>query len=252
MGQERLAVGEQKHQRTRRRQASDSCRPSLPTINRICDFGETCCIRATTVRAFSLRDRVAFAQSGVIAPTELSRLRRRHRAEIWRRSRSRNALRRSRQLILPRPPAQIYRNNTSSLGFFYGCSPCRLQMLVAASRSKRRHVLSGVIPSTYRRQVHVHGTTVRQLVQLPRRTYLRPLLSPREQPLRFPLPVKPPILRHSREISILCSAKVTQHHARAGALLPPGKAVCRWANHRRTGPQQLPVGWSAEPAHAAS
>jgi hypothetical protein len=45
------------------------------------------------------------------------------------------------------------------------------------------------------------------------------------------------VLRHSREITILCSAKVTQHHARAGALLPLGKAVCRWANHRRTGPR---------------
>ena len=42
-------------------------------------------------------------------------------------------------------------------------------------------------------------------------------------------------LRHSREITILCLAKVIQHHARAGALLPLGKAVCRRANHRRTG-----------------
>lgn len=33
-------------------------------------------------------------------------------------------------------------------------------------------------------------------------------------------------LRHSREITILCSAKVTQHHATAGALLPLNKTLC--------------------------
>ena len=49
-------------------------------------------------------------------------------------------------------------------------------------------------------------------------------------------------LRHSREITILCSAKVTQHHAKAVALLPPGTAVCRWSNHRRTGRAATP-GW---------
>jgi hypothetical protein len=46
-----------------------------------------------------------------------------------------------------------------------------------------------------------------------------------------------PELRHSREITILGSAKVTQHHARAGALLPPGKAVCRWQTTEEPGPR---------------
>ncbi len=43
------------------------------------------------------------------------------------------------------------------------------------------------------------------------------------------------LLRHSREITIGCLAKVTQHHARSGPLLPLGKAFCRRANHQRTG-----------------
>jgi hypothetical protein len=33
------------------------------------------------------------------------------------------------------------------------------------------------------------------------------------------------ILRHSREITLLCSPKVTHHHDQLGGVLPPGKSV---------------------------
>jgi len=49
-------------------------------------------------------------------------------------------------------------------------------------------------------------------------------------------------LRRSRQVTILCSARVTQHHARPGVPLPLGSALCRRANHRRTRPPSTPVG----------
>ena len=58
------------------------------------------------------------------------------------------------------------------------------------------------------------------------------------------LPAK---LRHSREITLLCSPKVTHHHDQLGGVLPPGKSVVLPAGQELTARQNVCAGLSCPP-----